>query len=144
MKKIIVPLVVLLIAGIISAILYFTINEKAEQWLTTDGTITNVKITQGNARSIGGSGPKIHYEWIYTVDGIEYSGKDMFGYRKEQGHYNVGEKKEIWYNPKNPIETSFVKPSPNLAVWVPFFLAIPIMLAVYSMQARKENKSLRW
>lgn len=143
MKKFIFPLIVLLIAGIISAGLYFTINEKAKTWQTTDGIITSVKITDGNARSIGGKGPNIHYEWIYTVDGIEYSGKESFGYSNQGVHYKIGEQKEIWYNPKNPVETSFHKPSPNLAVWIPLFMAIPIMLAVYSIQARKENKSLR-
>ncbi len=127
------PLVVLVIAAIISVILYFTIIEIYKDWQTATGTITNIEITSRRKHP----GKRIHYYWEYCVDGVEYSGYDVFAYSGQS--YHEGDEKEIWYDPDNHSESQFFKPSPNLAVYIPFFFATPIMLAAYSLQARKEQ-----
>ncbi len=44
MKKFLMPLLVLVIAAIISAVLYFVRIEIHKDWQTTIGTITNIEI----------------------------------------------------------------------------------------------------
>ena len=144
-KKFLLPLLVLLVAAVISAVLYFVRIEIHKDWQTTIGTITNVEIKHRRKfGKVGGGGWHIHYYWIYTVDGVEYSGYDYFGYRKNSNNKSIGDQKEIWYNPDNHSESSFYKPGPDLYPYAPFIFAIPIMLAVYHTQAKKENKRLRW
>lgn len=139
MKKFLFPLLVLIIASMISAILYFVIIETHNDWKTTTGTITNIEITQRRKNP----GKYIHYYWSYSVDGVEYTGYDVFNYSGKQDD-NEGDKKEIWYNPDNHSISQLFKPSPNLSVYIPFIFAVPIMLAVYHLQAQKDNKSRRW
>lgn len=145
MKKFLMPLLVLVIAAVISVAFYFVRIEIHKDWRTTTGTITNIEITKRNSRGIGGGGWTIHYYWTYNVDGVEYSGYDNFHYyRGESSNKSIGDQKEIWYNPDNHSKSSFYKPGPDLYPYAPFIFAIPIMLAVYHVQAKKENKRLRW
>lgn len=143
-KKFLMPLLVLVIAAVISAVLYFVRIEIHKDWQTTTGTITNIEVKHRSNRGLGGGGWRIHYYWTYTVDGVEYSGYDNFGYRKNSNNKSIGDQKEIWYNPDNHSKSSFYKPGPDLYPYAPFIFAIPIMLAVYHVQAKKENKRLRW
>jgi len=117
-------------------ILYFTITEIHRDWQTTTGTITNIDITFRRKHA----GKRIHYYWTYTVDGVDYSGYDVFAYDEQL--YAEGDEKEIWYNPDNHSESQFTKPSPSLYVYIPFVFALPVMLAVYDLHAKKERKSL--
>lgn len=144
MKKFLMPLLVLVLAAVISVVLYFVRIEIHKDWQTTTGTITNIEVKHRSNRGLGGGGWRIHYYWTYTVDGVEYSGYENFGYRKNSNNKSIGDQKEIWYNPDYHSESSFYKPGPDLYPYVPFIFAIPIMLAVYHTQAKKENKSLRW
>lgn len=50
MKKFLMPLVVLVIAAVISAVLYFARIEIHKDWQTTIGTVTKVEVRQ---RKIG-------------------------------------------------------------------------------------------
>lgn len=142
MKKFLMPLLVLVIAAVISVVLYFVRIEIHKDWQTTIGTVTKVEVTRKSSHRIGGGGKTFHYYWTYNIDGVEYSGYETFGGNKML--YNIGDKKEIWYNPDNHSESRFVKPGPELYPYIPFIFAITVMLAVYSLQAKKENKSLHW
>ena len=72
MKKFLMPLLALVIAAIISTVLYFVRIEIHKDWQTTIGTITNIEIKHHSNRSkVGGGGWHIHYYWIYTVDSVE-------------------------------------------------------------------------
>lgn len=144
MKKFLMPLLVLVIAAVISVVLYFVRIEIHKDWQTTTGTITNIEFTYRRHTRLRNGGWVIHYCWTYTVDGVDYSGYDDFAYRKNSNNNSIGDQKEIWYNPDNHSESSFYKPGPDLYPYVPFIFAVPIMLAVYHIQAKKENKSLRW
>lgn len=73
---------------------------------------------------------------LFLYDNFHY-------YRGESSNKSIGDQKEIWYNPDNHSKSSFYKPGPDLYPYVPFIFAIPIMLAAYHVQAKKENKSLR-
>lgn len=139
MKKLLLPLAVLLVALFLSIIIFFTITEKHQNWQTTTGTITSIEITDRTR----GAGEYIHYHWTYIIDDVSYSGYDVFHY---SGSLNIkqGDEKEIWYNPANPSESQFSKPSPSLSVYIPFLFAIPIMLAFYHLQAKKEHNALGW
>lgn len=137
MKKILMPLSVLLLAAIISAVLYFVRIEIFKDWQTTTGTVTNTEITHGKQRRW-----VINYYWSYTVDGVEYSGYDNFNYRKPSKNFSAGAQKKIYYNPENPSQSSFHKPGPDIYPYIPFIFAVPVMLAVYHTQAQKESKKL--
>ena len=56
MKKFLMPLLVLVIAAVISVAFYFVRIEIHKDWRTTTGTITNIEITKRNSRGIGGGG----------------------------------------------------------------------------------------
>lgn len=140
MKKFLMPLLVLVIAAIISIALYFVRIEIHKDWQTTTGTITKTEVTKRRSHV----GWIMHYYWTYSVDGVEYSEYDNFYYRQNLHYKSIGDQQEIWYNPDNHSESSYYKPGPEMYPYIPFIFAIPIMLAVYHVQTKKENKSLRW
>ena len=134
MKKYLVPLAVLAIAAAISAVMYFIITEIHRDWQPVTGTVTDIEITDRRKHP----GSWIRFDWTYRVDGIEYSGQDRFIYSGDPG-YHEGDEKEIWYDPDKPSDSQFFKPSPGLYVCVPFFFAVPFMLAAHHLQAKKER-----
>ena len=137
MKKFLTPLAVLVIAAAVSAAWYFIITEMYKDWQPAAGTVTDVEIT----RRLKHPGSWIRYAWTYRVDGIEYSGQDRFIYSEKSG-YHEGDEKEIWYDPDDPSDSQFYKPSPGLYVCAPFIFAVPFMLAAYHLQAKKESRGL--
>ena len=138
MKKWLMPLAVLVIAAILSVILWCIAAETYKDWQPTAGTITHTEIRFRRRRP----GKWIEYTWKYSVDGVEYSGCDWFA-PSGTPEWQEGDKKEIWYDPDRPSESQFSKPSPKLLVCTPFIFAVPLMLAAYSLSAKKEGNGLR-
>ena len=133
MKKLLMPLAVLIISAFLSVMQYYAVTETYKDWMKTTAVITDIQITDRRRHA----GKWIHYYWNYNIDGVTYSGHDFFAYSEQK--YMIGDEKEIWYNPADHSESQFSKPSAELEVCIPFFLAVPISLGVYSIQAKREK-----
>lgn len=69
--------------------------------------------------------------------------KDWMRFPAKKHAMKKGEKCEIWYDPSNAEKSSFGgKPGPDLYIYIPFIMALPCMLALYSYFAKKEKKLL--
>ena len=133
MKRFLMPLVVLIMASMLSVVQYYAVTETYKDWKNTTAVITDIQITDRRRHA----GKWIHYYWNYNIDGVTYSGHDFFAYSEQK--YMIGDEKEIWYNPADHSESQFSKPSAKLEVYIPFFIALPISLGVYSIQAKREK-----
>ncbi|MBQ2326617.1 MAG: hypothetical protein II376_03595, partial [Clostridia bacterium] len=62
MKKLLMPLVVLIMAALLSVIQYFVVTERYKDWKTTTAVITDIEITDRRKHV----GKWIHYYWNYN------------------------------------------------------------------------------
>ena len=99
MKKLLMPLVVLIMAAMLSVVQYYAVTETYKDWMKTTAVITDIQITDRRRHA----GKWIHYYWNYNIDGVTYSGHDFFAYSEQK--YMIGDEKEIWYNPADHSES---------------------------------------
>ncbi len=133
-KKFLVPLCILLLAAIIGGIWYFAGTEKYEDWQPTEAVVTDI---EPYSKRKGGSSHRYFYE--YSVDGVTYSGSELF--TTKEIFYNIGDIIQVWYDP-DEASRSAMTTNVDLNFIGPFFLAIPLMLGAYSTFSRKPaNKS---
>ena len=125
------PIVVLLIAAIISAAFYFVRTEMFSDWQSVTGTVTMVEVRGRSKRR------SVNYNYTYTVDSQQYTGYESFSGRKAE--YKVGDQKEVWYDPDDPSSSRFIKPGPELYVYVPLLLGIPLALAAADSGSGKQR-----
>ncbi len=135
-KKVFVPLCILLIAIISGAIWYFIGTKKYDSWQSTNAIVANIDY-YSKARGIGG-GSSHRYYYNYAVNGVNYSGTDMFSGRTAS--YTIGETIEVWVDPANPSK-SIISKNVDLNFIAPIFLAIPLMLGAYSVFSKIDKKS---
>lgn len=141
MKKILIPFCVLCFATIVSVIIYFVRINEFKNWKPTVGTVTYTEVRSGGPHGKFGASSTVYYYYSYEVDRKTYKGLDAFSGKKAR--YEKGEKCEIWYDPSNAEKSSFGgKPGPDLYIYIPFIMALPCMLALYSYFAKKEKKLL--
>ena len=125
---IIYPVIVLLLAAICSAVIYHVQTAKYESWLPTDAVVVQRDDLRKNKH-------RVHF--VYSVDGVQYSGSEVW---KNSADKNpVGSTTDVWYNPKQPSQVSYGKPSPGFDACAPFFLAVPLSISVFLSNRRGER-----
>lgn len=116
--RFLIPAGVILIAF---GILVLVINLKNQNYLKTDATVTDVKMTQEAYLDNDGNQVEAEYSATikYTVDGKDYTGT-----LDNVGKYNIGDTITIYYNPSDPSQITQIKS-----------LILPIVLIVGGMAA---------
>ena len=86
---------------IIFGIVVFSINNKNQNYLEVESTVSNVKLVEEAYTDTDGNRVEATYDITvnYMVDG-----KDYYGELNGLSGYKVGDKIKIYYNPKNPSE----------------------------------------
>lgn len=126
-------------AVIISISLYFIKTAEYENWVSTEGTLTDMEQTYssgGKHHVGGGAGYTLHY--IYAVDGKSYQGMDSFSGKLPEEHF-VGQEIEVWYDPADSSRSMYSKPGPGLWPYAPFLFAVPVSLLAVGGFHRKED-----
>lgn len=126
-------------AVILSISLYFIKTAEYENWVSTEGTLTDMEQTYssgGKHHVGGGAGYTLHY--IYAVDGKSYQGTDSFSGKLPEEHF-VGQEIEVWYDPADSSRSMYSKPGPGLWPYVPFLFAVPVSLLALGGFHRKED-----
>lgn len=125
-KKLVSVIAVIVIAAVISGIIYIADTNKFSDWETAPGIITEIEIMRKLK-------DKIHY--TYTVDGNMYSGSELVNRASVSSGRKVGDEVSIWFDPNNPSSSFYLQPNPTFQALAPFFLAVPICIIV----VRKEQ-----
>lgn len=128
-NKYVLPVLILLVALLSSILIYVLRSEQYKDWTSAPGVILKIQdVRNFNVR--------IYY--AYTVDGKSYNGDDLFG-RSSESKNEEGQKVTVWYDPDHPSSSSFFKPHPGLDPYGPFFLGIPLSIAVLLGNRRKNQ-----
>ncbi len=133
---------VVLIMSVISKVQY---NEITQNMLTTNATITEIKVDHHSSK-YGGYDQEMQI--VYLVDGKTYNRelstdtKYAFkaGYRT---HFSVGDVVEIYYNPENPMEIATElseKHAGNMMIFSGVFLAVMVAILITGIITRKRFK----
>ncbi len=136
-KGYLAPLVVLIIAALLSLFFYIYRTERFRDWQSTVGIITDYKVTKSHSRR-GGTTTTHSFHYTYTVDNVTYTGTDSFGGVSKE--YHIGDDTEVWYDPQNHADSAMGKPGPELYVYAPLFLAAPLALAACTSSILSRNK----
>lgn len=124
---------VLLLALVCSVVIYFARTWQYQDWVSAPGVVTDLQHYSGHKRS--SSSYRIYFS--FDVNGKTYQGSNL--YTGKDAQTAIGETREIWYNPKNPNQSSFHKPSPGLDPWAPWILAVPVVLGLIVLPLRKRR-----
>ena len=135
------PIIVFSLAIICSVSLYFIRTEQYKDWQTTPGIVLDIKHYRGSGG--GGkfhisSGPSHRIIYSYAINGNDYTGESI-PYSGYDSDYLIGQSTLIWYDPDNPVDSSFHKPGPGIDPYAPFFLAVPISLMFLIKPKRRKN-----
>lgn len=122
------PVIVLLLAALCSAIIYNVRTAKYENWQTADAVVVQRDALHKHKH-------RVHF--VYTVDGIQYNGSEVWNDRADKKP--VGSTTDVWYNPEQPSQVSYGKPTPGFDACAPFFLAVPLSIAVFLFNRRGEQ-----
>lgn len=117
---------VLVVAASLTTI-YTVRRVQRADWKTTTGTVT---------RRMEVYNFKIQVGYTYYVAGKKYDGKEIIARRKMKGHR--GDTAEIWYDPDNPEDSTFLKPDPMFNA-APIVFPAAIIMLVLIIQYRKEE-----
>ncbi len=120
--KLWIPLLMLLLACITSAALYWIRTEQYQNWVPTDGIILNIEQYHNSGKHGSGSSHRISYS--YTVNGKDYSGSNLYSGR--DSGFQIGDSVQVWYDPEQVSDSSFHKPGPGLDPYVPFIMGVPL------------------
>ena len=122
------PVVILLLAAICSMVIYSVRTAGFGNWQTTDAVIVQRDTLHRHKH-------RVHF--VYTVDGIQYTSSEVW--RDNADRSPVGATTDVWYNPERPAQVSYGKPSPGFDASAPFFLAVPLSIAVFLFNRRGEQ-----
>lgn len=127
---IIAPMVLLLAAVISSVIIYSVRTEQYKDWRPISGYVTGVD----DLRKF-----KTRIRYTYMVKGIDYDSYDIFYDRYMDVYPNAGNSVTVWYDPDKPELASYYEPTPGLDPYAPFFVTLPLSVAVYFSLARRKQ-----
>ena len=123
--------IIIVVASLLSVVLYFVKTEQYKDWQSTDGVLIDTQ--QFNKRKGRGS-YRLYY--CYTVDGVTYEGNELFSGNVPDSHY-IGEPVTVWYNPENHSSSCYAKPGPGLWPYAPFFLGFPLVLSALGVRRKR-------
>ena len=129
---IIYPVIILLLAAICSVVIYSTRTAKYESWLTTEAVVVQRDDLRKHKH-------RVHF--AYTVDGVEYYSSEVWSDRGDRNP--VGASTTVWYDPQQPSQVSYGKPTPGFDACAPFFLAVPLSIGVYRANRRDSDQPSR-
>lgn len=136
MKRLILPIAILLIACIASVGIYFARTEQYKDWVSTPGVIVDIENYRGSRKR--NDSHRIYFS--YRVDGVDYTGDTL--YSGTSTDFSPGGSTDVWYNPENPSESSFHKPGPGLDPYGPFFIGIPLALGAFGVRRKRIRKQI--
>ena len=87
-----------------------------------------------------GSSSKFRTYYSFTVDEENY--ESSFLSSENVSKYRVGDSFEVWYNPKNPHDSRGYVPSPGLEIFIPYFLAAPVIVFIATAKSRARGRAL--
>ena len=122
------PVIILLLAAICSVVIYCARTAKYESWMPTDAIVVQRDALRKHKH-------RVHF--VYTVDGKQYTASEVWSDRADRNP--VGSMTDVWYNPAHPSQVSYGKPSPGFDACAPFFLAVPLSIAVFLFNRRGEQ-----
>ena len=135
MKRLILPVAILLIACIASVGIYFARTEQYKDWVSTPGVIVDIEYYY---RTKSNRSHRIYFS--YCVDSMDYTGETL--YSGTSTEFAPGDSTDVWYNPNNPSESSFHKPGPGLDPYGPFFIGIPLALGAFGVRRKRIRKQI--
>lgn len=130
-NKAVVIFAVIAAALVIGVVVSALQNARFDRWASTGAVVSGW--TNMHSRSV-------RVDFSYTVDGVQYSGFTVYPRSGVTDKKASGEQVVIWYNPENPAQSSYHKPSGDIELYAPLFLAIPICLAVFTVMSRNEDR----
>ncbi len=132
-KPWILSVLILLVAAIASVGIYFYRINQYQDYLPTPGVIVDIEQYSGSRHS--SSGYRIFFE--FEVNGTSYIGNTL--YSGNHTDSQIGDTRDVWYDPDDPTQSSFHKPSPGLDPYGPFFIAIPLAISSYLVRKRMRS-----
>ena len=78
--------------------------------------------------------------WMCILGAESYTGSDL--YHRSSEMVEEGAKVLIWYDPAHPNRCSYHKPGPGLDPYGVYFLMIPLAIAWFGKNRRKESSGL--
>lgn len=123
------PAVVLLLALACSVVIYFVRSAKYETWESAPAVITAQEDLRGHKT-------KLHYS--YSVDGVIYRGSDVMS--DSATSLTAGSDTEVWYDAAQPEVSMLTPPTAWFDALAPWFLALPLGIAVYAYNSRPEQQ----
>ncbi len=127
-RRIWLPILVLLVALLISIAVHVEKRAELEQWLSTAAQVETVDVSK--RKKAGKSSHTISY--VYEVEGVLYHGANTYSGRNSE--FSAGDVTEIWYDPAAPQNSSFHKPDPLLHSLVPISLGAVVAVVLYRKQ----------
>ena len=117
-----IPIIIMIIAAIVSAVIHTAKTQQYSTWQPTEGIFLEAKKLR--------MGHNYKYTFSYTVGGQSYTGSNTYGRSSKETRPNTGDVITVWYDPQNPSSSSYHKPNADLDSAVPFFFAIPLSIAI--------------
>ena len=152
--RLICIIITLILALISSVIVYFVRGNYYSSFISTDAKVTDIEFLNNypekyamfrfhRSRNISSDVThRIYYS--FSLGGKVYGGTHNFYERTDNypSKYRVGDTIEIWYYPKAPDISFFKKPAPGLEVFVPYFLAAPVIVCIASQKNKSNRRAL--
>ncbi len=136
-----IPIILLIVTFAISVSVSAYEKVKFENWTTTTGIVTHTREIKHRARrSLVSDELVIYYD--YSVNGKKYEGISSYMYIDDD-KYLVGESYQIWYNPDNHEESTFLNPYKASVAYFPFtvaFISVCLYLIVFLGTKKKARK----
>ena len=126
-----VPVAVLLLLLASSVFIFQVRTKEYESWTTAPGTVLKVEWVRDF---------RVRIYYTYAVAGKSYTGSDL--YHRSSEMVEEGAKVLIWYDPAHPNRCSYHKPEPGLDPYGMYFLMIPLAIAWFGKNRRKESSGL--
>ena len=125
---------------IVFGVIMFNINNKNQNYIETESTVTSVAVEQEAYTDTEGNQVEATYvvDITYTVDGKEYTG-NLPG----QSKHNVGDKIKIYYNPDDPTKITQTKSMILPVVIIVAGLASLVGGIISAVRVVKEHKELK-
>lgn len=124
-KRIILPIVILIVAVLIAIGKYYYKSEQYNNLTTAPAVVTEVEVFQFHRNS--NTTHRIYY--TFTVNNISYTGSESFSGRTDT--YKAGDAHEIWFDPDDPHISYFNKPSAEHGKLSPLIFGFILAFASY-------------
>lgn len=148
-KRFILIVITLLVAIISSLIIYIVRTDYYNSFIMTEGVVTDIEWLNNTPAKYArihrglknlGSDATFRIYFTYEVDDTVYDSNDLS--YKNVSKYRVGDTIDVWYAPNYPQNSFPYKPSPALEVFIPLFLAFPVIIGIANLKRHKKGRAL--